>query len=155
MKLFSKKNLLDEMQEQKLREIESNGFWITWVALLAVMTIQVLLDKPVEQWMGEWVVFMGVSIYAFVRCLVNGIWERHNVASTPNNVAWSLAAGAAVVVITWLQNHYLPGALMTGGCTGILCFVVLQVGVALYKRRRHSLDADEPETGEEDTSEEE
>lgn len=154
MKLFSKKNLLDEMQEQKLREIESNCFWITWVALLAAMMIQIIMDKPAEQWMGEWVVFMGVSIYAFVRCLVNGIWERHIVASTPNNVAWSLTAAAAMAVITWLQNHYLPGALMTGGCTGIFCFGILQVGVALYKRRRHNLDADEPET-EEDISEEE
>ena len=28
--IFSKKNQLDEMQEQTLRKIESRGFWLMW-----------------------------------------------------------------------------------------------------------------------------
>ena len=30
--IFSKKNQLDEMQEQTLRKIESRGFWLMWAA---------------------------------------------------------------------------------------------------------------------------
>ena len=28
--LYSKKNVLDEMQEQTLRKIEGRGFWLMW-----------------------------------------------------------------------------------------------------------------------------
>ena len=35
--IFSKKNQLDEMQEQTLRKIESRGFWLMWWGLFAVM----------------------------------------------------------------------------------------------------------------------
>lgn len=154
MKLFSKNNLLDEMQEQKLREIESRGFWWTWLALLAAFLIQCAMGKPSSQWMGEWLVFMGMCFYGFIMCLVNGIWERHSIASTPTNVVWSLAAAAAVILYTWAQNHYLPGALITGGCTGVLCFVCLQAGVAVYKMRRKSLDKEDTEEEPEETKEE-
>lgn len=30
LNVFSKKNLLDEMQEQKLCKVESRGFWMLW-----------------------------------------------------------------------------------------------------------------------------
>lgn len=30
--LYSKKNRLDEMQEQTMRKIESHGFWLLWGA---------------------------------------------------------------------------------------------------------------------------
>lgn len=33
--LYSKKNRLDEMQEQTMRKIESHGFWLLWGSLLA------------------------------------------------------------------------------------------------------------------------
>ena len=33
--LYSKKNQLDEMQEQTMRKIESHGFWLLWGSLLA------------------------------------------------------------------------------------------------------------------------
>jgi len=34
--IFSKKNQLDEMQEQTLRKIESHGFWLMWWACLSL-----------------------------------------------------------------------------------------------------------------------
>lgn len=38
--IFSKKNLLDEMQEQKLLQLESRGFWIVWWGLLLSILVQ-------------------------------------------------------------------------------------------------------------------
>ena len=42
--LYSKKNVLDEMQEQTMRKIERRGFWLMWGGLLAAMVIQQLLQ---------------------------------------------------------------------------------------------------------------
>ena len=36
IKEFFKRNNLDEMQKQTLLKIESRGFWVLWVLLLAV-----------------------------------------------------------------------------------------------------------------------
>ena len=41
--IFSKKNQLDEMQEQTLRKIESRGFWLMWCGLFVVMTFQLIM----------------------------------------------------------------------------------------------------------------
>ena len=41
--IFSKKNQLDEMQEQTLRKIESRGFWLMWWGLFAVMIFQLMM----------------------------------------------------------------------------------------------------------------
>ncbi len=38
--LYSKKNRLDEMQEQTMRKIESHGFWLLWGSLLAAWIVQ-------------------------------------------------------------------------------------------------------------------
>lgn len=49
--LYSKKNRLDEMQEQTMRKIESHGFWLLWYSLLAawiVQTVSGLWTRPLE-----------------------------------------------------------------------------------------------------------
>ena len=40
--LYSKKNQLDEMQEQTMRKIESHGFWLLWGSLLAAWIVQMM-----------------------------------------------------------------------------------------------------------------
>ena len=58
---FTKKNQLDEMQEQTLTKIEARGFWLMWWSLLAILAIQAMMHAASEQMLGEWVVFMLVS----------------------------------------------------------------------------------------------
>ena len=43
--IFSKKNQLDEMQEQTLRKIESHGFWLMWWGLFAVIIFQLMMHE--------------------------------------------------------------------------------------------------------------
>lgn len=148
MRVFSKKNLLDEMQEQKLQKIESKGFWGAWAALLAAFVIQSAMGRPAEQWRAEWIIFMGMNFYGVAACLIDGIWERHLVAGGATNVVCSVAAGGAVALLTWVNEAYLPGALICGGFTAVLCFVCLQAGVSLYKKRRDRLDREDPEDAE-------
>lgn len=74
--LYSKKNRLDEMQEQTMRKIESHGFWLLWGSLLAAWIVQTVFGAA-DKAAGEWVVFMIGCIYTGVACLRNGLWDRH------------------------------------------------------------------------------
>lgn len=50
--LYSKKNQLDEMQEQTMRKIESHGFWLLWYSLLAAWIVQTVFGA-VDKAAGE------------------------------------------------------------------------------------------------------
>ena len=65
--LYSKKNQLDEMQEQTMRKIESHGFWLLWGSLLAAWIVQTVFGAA-DKAAGEWVVFMIGCIYTGVAC---------------------------------------------------------------------------------------
>lgn len=72
--LYSKKNQLDEMQEQTMRKIESHGFWLLWGSLLAAWIVQMMFGAA-DKAAGEWVVFMIGCIYMVVACLRNGLFR--------------------------------------------------------------------------------
>lgn len=138
--LFSKKNQLDEMQEQTLRKIESRGFWLLWSGLLIVMVVQMISGAPARQMAGEWIVFMAGCFYATVECLRNGLWDRHLNDNPLTNALTSLLAGAVLTVIMGLTNGYWLVALITGVITGILCFAALQISSSIVRKRRKELD---------------
>lgn len=96
--LYSKKNQLDEMQEQTMRKIESHGFWLLWGSLLAAWIVQTVFGAA-DKAAGEWVVFMIGCIYTGVACLRNGLWDRHFSDTPPANAVWSLVAAVAVTLI--------------------------------------------------------
>ena len=93
--LYSKKNVLDEMQEQTLRKIEGRGFWLMWGGLLAAWIVQTMFGAA-DKAAGEWVVFMIGCIYMCVACLRNGLWDRHLLDTAPANAVYSLVAVVAV-----------------------------------------------------------
>lgn len=138
--LFSKKNQLDEMQEQTMRKIESRGFWLLWNGLLVAMAVQMISGAPARQMAGEWVVFMAGCFYALVECLRNGLWDRHLNDNPLTNALVSLLAGAVLTVITGLANGYWLFALILGVITGILCFAALQISSSIVRKRRKELD---------------
>lgn len=96
--LYSKKNRLDEMQEQTMRKIESHGFWLLWGSLLAAWIVQMMFGAA-DKAAGEWVVFMIGCIYTVVACLRNGLWDRHLSDKAPANAVYSLVAAVAVTLI--------------------------------------------------------
>lgn len=140
LNIFSKKNLLDEMQEQKLLKIESRGFWLMWWGLLLSMLVQMAMGTPAEDLTGEWLVFMIVCLYSLEECLRNGIWDRHIRANLGANLAGSVVAGAAVFALVIAQRGYWPGALFSGVFTAILCLAVLQIIAGIYKKRHDQLE---------------
>lgn len=148
------KNNLDEMQEIKLRGIERNGCWFAFWALLIVMCVQLVFGGTVKQMAGEWIVFMCLALYLGIACMRAGIWDRHIPATPLANLACSLIAG----IVVWMLNIFvmmhngfqdrLAGAAIAAGFVGlftfVLCFVVLSVCTAWYKKRVKKLE-EEPE----------
>lgn len=138
--LYSRKNKLDEMQEQTLRCIEANGYWLLWSGLLIAILVQIVLRAPARQWCGEFVVFMLSCVYMVAECLHNGIWDRHLSANTGTNLLLSLTASVVVMLVTGIANGYWLLALIPGVITGVLCFVILQLCMHATEKRRETLD---------------
>lgn len=153
MKLFKKgKNQLDEMQEQKLRTLESWGFWLTWGALLLSILIQMLVYKEDagKYLKGEWIVFMASNLYMVIGCVRLGIWSRRGVPSFKGLCLISLLAGLVTGIFVAVYNYLIYGDVLTALATVILaslftfvlCLLVLVVSVSAYKKRRQKLDSE-------------
>lgn len=142
-----KKSNLDEMQEQELLKIEHNGCWLAFWGLLAVMAVQMVMRVPGRQMLGEWIVFMSLSLYIAIACLRKGIWDRRLKANRKTNLVGSLIAAVATGSLVALYNPYLSEPLdyvlvagLTGGFTFVLYFAALSISMKLYKKRREKLD---------------
>lgn len=143
-----RKSNLDEMQEQALLKIEHNGCCLAFWGLLAAMGIQMLLKVPGKAMLGEWIVFMALCVYLLAACLRQGIWDRHLKANPKTNLVVSAVAGVAVSIffgVLFRENasellDYLLISAIPGITVFILCFALMTVCSALYKKRRDKLD---------------
>ena len=146
LKEFFKHDNLDEMQKQTLLKIESRGFWVLWVLLLAALIIESLLGFTPREMAAEWFIFMLGCAYSLISDLRAGIWERHFKANTKTNAAVSVVGGAAVFVWGLIKFAELgmgvavlcPGFM--GTCTWVLCFAALQLSMKAYKKRHAELE---------------
>lgn len=98
LKEFFKHDNLDEMQKQTLLKIESRGFWVLWVLLLAALIIESLLGFAPREMAAEFFIFMLGCAYSVISDLRAGIWDRHLKANTKTNAVVSVAGGVAVLV---------------------------------------------------------
>lgn len=153
--IFSKKNQLDEMQEQTLRKIESRGFWLMWWGLFAVMTFQfvvmtfqLMMQADISQMAGEWIVFMAACLYTLEECLRNGIWDRHIKASLSTSIVGSLVGGVLSAVVMMFATHSLAVAGVTGVITVVFTFTLMQAAISEYKKRHQELENAPEETDE-------
>lgn len=138
--LYSKKNQLDEMQEQTLRKIGENGYWVMWTGLLIAIVVQMVTGADSKQIAGEWIVFMVGCVYTLVGCIRNGLWERHLSDKVPANVLYAVIAAVGTTVLSGLAYGYWAGAAVGGVLTGILCFGLLQLCAHAARKRRNQLD---------------
>lgn len=144
------KNNLDEMQEQKLLQLESRGFWLIWWALLAAMAVQLLVYgvEARRHLLGEWAVFMLSSVYMVAACIKQGLWDRKLRPNFKTNLLLSLLAGVVTGGFMGVYSYRSFGAaeaawwtvVLVGGCTFVLCLLALSLSAAAYKKRRQKLD---------------
>lgn len=149
-----RKNNLDEMQEQKLLHIEKNCFWILYVMLFIVIVIQKLMGKSIQEFAGEFICFMIVSVILVVSCIYNGIWDRHLKADRRTNL-WISFVGAVVVAIIngvfcvsmgYVRYGVLQFVLILmipAVITFIVTMLLLSICTNLYKKRLHTLEEKE------------
>lgn len=144
-RFYSKRNMMDEMQEQTQLHIESGGCWLAFWGLLAAMAVQGILHCPPASMAGEWLVFMTLCLYVLVREIRSGLWARHLKPNLGTNLLLSLLAGAAMAVFGLLVYDYWNClmALLTGIVTALLVFAGLQLVMRMVKGRRKELDKDE------------
>ena len=149
----TRKNKLDEMQEQQLLQIEHNGCWIAFWGLLAAMVVQVFLHGfDARSCAGEWIVFMVLALYMGISCARAGIWDRRLDMGWKTNLLVSLIAALATGLFMFAFSYHnydsVPVALATGGFiavfTGLLCFAGLQITARIIKKRQEALEQ-EPE----------
>lgn len=146
------KNKLDEMQEQKLLHIEHNGVWLAFWGLFAAIIIQTAIggENATRNLIGEWIVFICLSVYLVSACIKNGIWDRNRTPSLKNNVLYSLAAGLFVGVQYFGISYSNYSALIGSIFTAIFCFVstfslsliVLSLSSAVFKKRYKKLETE-------------
>ena len=104
IKEFFKHDNLDEMQKQTLLKIESRGFWVLWVLLLAALIIESLLGFAPREMAAEWFIFMLGCAYSVLSDLRAGIWDRHLKPNTKTNAVVSVVGGAVILVCGGLSN---------------------------------------------------
>ena len=144
IKEFFKHDNLDEMQKQTLLKIESRGFWVLWVLLLATLIIESLLGFAPREMAAEWFIFMLGSAYSVLSDLRAGIWDRHLKANTKTNAAVSIVGGVAVWGLIKFAEFGMGVAVLQavimGVCTWVLCFALLQLSMKAYKKRHAELE---------------
>lgn len=142
IKEFFKRDNLDEMQKQTLLKIESRGFWVLWVLLLAALIIESLLGFAPREMAAEWFIFMLGCAYSVLSDLRAGIWDRHLKANTKTNAAVSVAGGVAGLIkfAEFGMGVAVLQAVIMGICTWVLCFALLQLSMKAYKKRHAELE---------------
>lgn len=145
-----KKTNLDEMQEQKLMELEHNTCWLAFWLLVAAIVAQMLINKSMEVTWGETAVLLILCGYLSIGCLRLGIWDRSGKFSTKRNIVYSLIAGAAaglVILVRSLVLYGFHGFLASAAvflfpfvCTFVLTFGVLCLCGVFYRRRKEKLE---------------
>ena len=146
---MSKKNNLDERQEQTLLKIESRSFWLAFWLLVAAMIIQMIAFKgDGKTFAGEAAVLFIISIYLLI-----GIWDRKLQPKASTNLLASLCAGLAVGIVNFIviYRNYpdkpigsIAGAIFSAVFTFALTFILLSISARAVKKKNEELNQ-EPE----------
>lgn len=158
MRKHSKKNNLDEMQEQTLLKIEARGMWIAFYGLLLLMLVQVLINgrQLAASFMGEGILLFVLSVYIVASCLRHGIWDRRLRPTPKTNTVLSAITGAAVGVVmgvrSYLDWHAAVGSvavfIFCAGMTFVLCYGAMTVCSKLYEKKKTKLESEEDDSTE-------
>ncbi len=143
-------NKLDERQEQKLLQIEHNGCWFAFWALIISLFVQQAIFG-IGEWKyvaGEWIIFMCLAFYLMIACMKNGIWDRKLEPDAGTNFWVSLLSsvvfGAFVTVVNYLNYHSLGGAaacfVVFAVILFLMIFAALSVSSAFFKKRVRSME---------------
>lgn len=146
------KNNLDERQEQALLNIEKNGCWIAYFALLLSLFVQLAIFGATDfkAIAGEWIIFMLLSLYLVIACIRKGIWDRRLKPNRKTNLIVSIVSAvifsALFAVVNYVNYKGLTTAILTFVIAlvslFVLVFIALSVCTKIFKKREAKLDAE-------------
>lgn len=145
-------NNLDERQEQALLNIEKNGCWIAYFALLLSLFVQMAIFGVTnfKAIAGEWIIFMLLSLYLVIACFRKGIWDRRLKPNRKTNfivsVVSAVIASVLFGIVNYLNYKSLTGAVATFAIVLIsafvLIFITLSISSNIFKKREAKLEAE-------------
>ena len=143
-----KKSNLDEMQEQKMLQLEHTGYWLAYAALLVVIVIQAIFLGDFWNLLGELIVVLVICTHMVVGCLRNGLWDRKLKPNWQTNLLGSLIGSAVVALTIYFmvsrkvddQPVILIFTIAGSAVTFILCFAALTICAKLYEKRSQEMD---------------
>lgn len=152
----NRRSNLDEQQEQVLLKIEHNACWFSFWGLLTANVVQMIIYGPqdcMKYLVGEWIIFMCISLYLAIACLKNGIWDRKLKANVQTNAIISLLAAVICGIVSMIIKlkdfpDKIFGCVAVGVFMGtlifVLTFIALEVSRKLVNKRIQALEK-EPE----------
>ncbi|WP_050749593.1 DUF6773 family protein [Slackia heliotrinireducens] len=143
---------LDECQEQTLLRIERNGCWLAfWGLLVALIVQRVAYPADYDITKGEMVVLLVLAVYLTVACMREGVWDRRLRPDAKTNAVVSCIAGLVPGFVMFMQVYgnfpdKIVGCIAAGAfvtlMAGGLCFAVLSILAAAYRKRVAELEAE-------------
>ncbi len=143
-KLF--KNNLDEMQEQKLKTVESKNFWILYTLLTISIFVQIILGSDFKVVLGELTVLGISAVSVSIGSMKNHVWGRSIKPSFKSNVILSLLGGFIAATVSslaiYMQYNTFEIKLfeITFLSTFSLIFVILLIMLILYNKKEKEIN---------------
>lgn len=148
-----RKKKIDERQQADLNRIGNYGYWIAfWLLIGSIMLQNVILHRPVREWIAEWVVFMVLAVYGLIACIKIGVWTPYTRRPTLKHcVLYSLAGSGSFSVLFTIGNcRYMTEGLTISHVisiyliwfAGLFLFMMagFLVSVRVYNRKQEKIE---------------
>lgn len=130
MKKWFKKEI-DERQQAELNRVTGMGYWIAFYLLIgAIMVEAVILQRPSEEWIVEWAVFMVLAVYEVVQCVRIGVWTEYKRKPEKKDYFRASIFGSLLFSLLFAGGYYVnmdEAERSIGGVLGVfgLWFLIL------------------------------
>lgn len=151
MRLFHKKNVVDERELMEMFQVEHYVCWITfWALLISIFYQLFFVDDSFSQVGGEWCVFMVMAFGILIGNLKGGHFDYSSRPGWKYYLFYSVIAAVAVGVITLIRGMmigYYKDWKMAASAVGrmgtntfLITFVLLALFGTYVKYRRKKLE---------------
>lgn len=154
-----RKNILDEMQEQRMLQIEHNGFWLAYFGLAVTIVGQAVYYGRGSMYRvaGEFIVFMCLSAYLVIASIKNDIWDRHFEPTWKVNLCAGVIAAVVGGFFQFLIEYHdqqdgivsFQKAVRGGIYMGVTCMLLLSAAALIFRKRQERFEKDEESDEEE------
>ncbi len=151
MRLFNRKNVVDERELMEMFRVEHYACWITFWALLISIFVQLFfVEASFSQVAGEWCVFLVMAFGILIGDLKGGHFDYSSHPGWKSYLLYAVlaavAAGGLTLIRGMLSGYYkdfLTGVSAVGVMivnTFVITFALLALAGTYVKHRRKKLE---------------